>query len=203
MKNKLLLGLMILLMLVGCGGKLGSYPDSFNFNGRHYIMISELTITDNSKLIEVGRVKDSTRLEKGSYIYEIEGYPDQNVLAVSDKNSITELSVYIEMEGDGSSVQIPVDKTYSDVVEIKIFKGLEQINLIEGDDVQQFLSLFRQRGAENEFTWDRPIQYTVFFLTESVFQYKYPILEKEGIFVFPWTESKLPNEIGEFFVAKQ
>lgn len=211
MKKLIYLGIaavITILLIISCSAKImdkgnGSYADDLNFENKYYINHSEFTITDTSKIKKIGSVEKSRRLGKGNGVFEIEGYSNHSFIAVKDKESFTGFSVYGEYKDGGMPISPPQDISYSRVNQIKIYKEMELINDIQGQDVQKFVSFFEQKGLPNEFRVGNPPQYHVIFLTDASIGYKYPISEKDGQYGMPMWESKLPKEIAEFFKPRQ
>jgi hypothetical protein len=192
----------IILSILGCSAERMAYADDLNFENKYYINDLQFTITDTSKIKKIGTVEKSRRLGKGNDVFEIEGYPNRSFIAVKDKESFTGYSIYCEYKGDGMPISFPQDISYSRVNQIKIYKEMQLINDIQGQDVQKFISLFKQKGLPNEFIVDNPLKYHVIFLTDASLEYKYPISEKDGQFGMDTWESKLPKEIAEYFKPK-
>jgi hypothetical protein len=200
--------IIIFVSILGCstqrieqGG--GLYADDLTFENKYYINNWEFTITDPSNIKKIGTVQKSRRLDKGNDVFEMEGYPNRNFIAVKDKESFTGYSIYSEYKGDGMPISLPQDISYSRVNQIKIYKEIQLIHNIQGEAVQTFISLFKQKSLPNEFIVEHPPQYHVIFLTDTSLGYKYPISEKDGQFGMPMWESKLPEEIAEYFKPKQ
>jgi hypothetical protein len=192
----------MLVCMVGCSAAnrvQTDYADDLNFENKYYINNWEITIADTAAIKKISKVKESHRVEKGNDIYEIEGYPKHDFIVVEDKVSFTGYSVYSEYKGDGKPNSHPLDYSYSNVNQIKIYKENALINEIKGEDVQRFISLFKQQGPDNKFIAQNPSQYHVIFQTDTLFSYNYPISDKEGEFGLPWLERKLPAQIAGFF----
>jgi hypothetical protein len=197
----------MLVSILGCSAeniKQTTFVDDLNFENKYYINDWAFTIADTAAMKKIGKVRESHRVDKGNDIYEIEGYPKHNFIVVEDKISFTGFSIYSEYKGDGKPGTSPLDYSYSNVNQIKIYKEKELINVIKGDEVQSFITLFKQAaGPDNEFIVESPAQYHVIFLTDTLFAFKYPISDKEGEFGLPWRESKLPDQIADYFKSKR
>jgi hypothetical protein len=202
-----IVSILTILLMISCSAKIdkgnGLYADDLNFENKYYINHWEFTITDTSKIKKIGSVEKSRRLGKGNAVFEIEGFSNHSFIAVKDKESFTGFSVYGEYKGGGMPISPPQDISYSRVNQIKIYKEMELINDIQGQDVQKFVSLFEQKGLPNEIRVDNPPQYHVILLTDASLGYKYPISEKDGQYEMPMWESELPKEIAEFFKPRQ
>jgi hypothetical protein len=195
----------LIILLTGCSSvtqppnESASYADDLRFQGKYYLNSWELTISDASKIKKIAEVEKARRFAKGSDVYEIEGHPNHEVVAVEDKGNLSGFSIYVLYEGPDKSSHYP-KIPYTTVKVIKIYKEKEQINVIKGEDVQKFISLFEQEGPHNTFLVDTLPQYTVLFLTDSALGYIYDISDKNGEFGLPMSESKLPKEIATYFI---
>ena len=107
---------------------------------------------------------------KGISIYEIEGYPERDVIAVKDKSNhtgmvenVTGFSIYVWNEGNGKPLHYP-EIPDSKVHQIRVYKGTKLIHELEKGDVQTFLELMKQKGPYNEFQYDQAPQYGICIL---------------------------------------
>jgi hypothetical protein len=219
MKRICLLLFVFFLMITGCGtetdlGTNGNESDSRNessvdyisFGDKQYLNAWELYVVDTATIEKVGEVARGSRISAGTPIYAIAGYPDRDVIAVKDEstetccvNNTTSYSIYYLFEGSDRPSHYPKILGLQ-VEKLLIYKGVQLLRTLEGENVRTFQSLLDQKGPYNEFQTDRQPQFTVSFITENALGYHYGILEKDGEFGLAHIESKLPAEISQFFM---
>lgn len=178
--------------------------DVITIGGKHYHYAWELTIVDTKGLIELGDVKRGSFVTEDTPVYEIAGYPDRELIAVktNSKNSsfVTNTSgylVYVLQSEDGGSRYPEFEN--QQIQQIKIFRDNEFLREVNGKDVNAFLSLFNQHGPHNEFPFDTGTKYTVLFIGDHALGQNYGVMEKDGHLGLAHIESKLPDEIADFF----
>lgn len=173
----------LMIFLTGCSNiaqpdSEGSYADDLQFDGKYYLNSWEFTIADPSKIKKIGEVEKARRFAKGTNVYEVEGYPDHDVVAVKDEGILPGFSIFVLYEGPDKPSHYP-QITYS--------------------SVQKFILLFKQQGPHNQFLVDTPSRYSVLFSTDAALGYIYDISDKDGEFGLPMSESKLPKEMADYF----
>ena len=181
-----------------------SYADFINVGDKHYLNAWELALVDSMEIEEIGKVERGTVVPEGTAVYSISSYPEHEVVVVKNDNddarlvsNVTGYLVYVRYEGDGTSYYPNIED--QPVRQIKIFKANELLRELNGEDVDSFLHLFKQQGPYNEFQFDHEPQYTVLFLGDNVLGHNYGVMEKGGQFGLTHIESKLPDEIADYF----
>lgn len=211
-----LIRITLVVILSGCTGTNiqthednESVVDSLTFGEKFYVNAWELTVTQSEKLAKIGEVEQANQVTKGRSIYEIEGYPDHDVIAVEDDGSgaglytnVTGFSVYVWNEDSSKPNHYPLIPD-SKIQQIQIYTGTELSNDLIGEEVQVFLELMKQQGPDNEFQFDRTPQYTVLYITDEALGYNYGIMETNGEFGLPHIESKLPAAIAKYFKSEE
>ncbi|SFT09581.1 hypothetical protein [Paenibacillus sp. BC26] len=202
-----------LVMITGCGngGNSGvhasneSVADYIDFGDKRYLNAWELSLLESTKIDKIGVVERGSRISGNNAVYEIEGYPDRDVVAVQDDSAAiatienrTGYSIYVLFEGadqpshDPNLLDLPVEK-------VNIYRGTRLLHTYEGEDVRTIQRLLDQKGPDNEFRTDAAARLTVLFITANTLGYNYGITEKDGAYGLAHRESKLPADIARFF----
>lgn len=184
------------------------YPDYIQVGDKFYIQAWELALVNNTpEIIKFGKVERASVISKGTPVYEIPGYPEQDVVAVkTDSNNtglVTNISgylIYVQQEENGESHYPEI--AGQQFTQIQIFKGRDLLRELKGEDVDAFLRLFNQQGPHNEFQAGDGTIYTVVLIGDQPLGYNYGLREKDGRFGLSHIESKLPDEIADYFTSK-
>lgn len=199
--------LLLILFSSGCqsSNNEGTKPYFINIGDKHYLNAWEIILTDPVKSVKFGEVEKSSRVPEGSSVYEIEGYPGREIVAVKDPDNeaglvrnMTGYGVYVLYEGSDKPTHYP-EINESETKIINIFKGTRLIRTLTGDDVQTFISLMDEQGPHNEFPTEQFSQFTIELINDQILGLNYGISEKNGDYGLAHIESKLPAEIARFF----
>lgn len=182
-------------------------PDYIQVGDKFYIHAWELALVNTSEIVEFGEVEHASVIPKGTPVYEIPGYPEQDVVAVkTDTNNtglVTNISgylIYVQQEENGKSHYPEISG--QPFTQIQIFKGRDLLRELNGEDVDSFLRLFNQQGPHNEFLAGDGTIYTVILIGDQPLGNNYGLREKDGRFGLSHIESKLPDEIADYFTSK-
>lgn len=182
-----------------------STADYINIGDRHYLNAWEMALTDPTKLVKIGEVESGSRMPKGAAIYEIEGYPERDIVAVEDAGdgpglvaNTTGYSIYVWYEGSDKPSHYP-DIDESTTKQIKIYRDASLVRTLDGDEAESFISLLNQQGPHNEFQAEHFREFTVLLISDHVLGKNYGISEDNGEFGLAHIESKLPAEIARYF----
>jgi hypothetical protein len=67
-----------------------SYVDYINIGDKHYLNAWELALIDTNGITVIGEVERGLVIPQGTLVYEIPGYPEDDVVAVkADSNNVS------------------------------------------------------------------------------------------------------------------
>ncbi|GMK38792.1 hypothetical protein PCCS19_18460 [Paenibacillus sp. CCS19] len=213
MKRLYMYLILIVVVLAGCSRtssepstEQSSYPDYVTVDGKNYLNAWELALIDLDGLKAIGKVEQSSVVPLGVPVYEIAGYPEEDVIAVKFDGHpgglVANLSgylIYVQQEDNGKS-HYPTDIAKEPIKQIQIYRGSELLRELRNEEeVNAFLALFKQQGPFNEIQSERGTEYTVLLIGDGTFGFNYGVMVKDGHYGVTHTESKLPDEMAGYF----
>lgn len=231
-----------LLIATGCSGPSSINPtkattiidwvDFIKFAGKEYNGIDTGVISNPKKVKEeIGRVKfkvantitdpsyhtkdgDAAFWKKGTKIYAIEGYPNNEVIAVENENEINGYSLYfVRKETNDNNVWHYKNLLKGKVKKIELYsvdnRGKKTLinKIIDVSEIQRLFTILDKGDSQSNFSPNTgncsfKTFSMVFYTDESIAQIYNLFFDGTHYYWNPSDTSVLPNDINEFVGQK-
>lgn len=204
----------MVILLCGCsldGSKTNpenSNADYVKYKDQMYINEPKMIVIDSTQLSKIDTVNESSTVPKDTPIYKINGYSDNDIIAVKNTNNALQGKMNIDIYNVYTLLKDMDVKTKKlDIFDQKIesvdlYKEGQFMRTLHGKESKKFIALVDAAKTTIHIDISNAVMYSFLYKLNSAIVLKYNVLEHNNQYMLDYTDAELPSAISHYFQQK-
>lgn len=169
-----------------------------------YINELKMIVIDSTQLSKIDTVNESSTVPKDTPIYKINGYSDNDIIAVKNTNNALQGKMNIDIYNvykllkDMNVKSKKLDIFDQKIESVDLYKEGQFMRTLHGKESKQFITLVNAAKTTIHIDSSNAVMYSFLYKLNSAIVLKYNVLEHNNQYMLDYTDAELPSAIGSY-----